>query len=308
LYGGASTEFPAAAHAFWEHHHSGSTRVPAITLQVHALDFTCQEDVEAWVNRFGATISLCIHTAALSVPRRCQEDPQKAKDLNVPTALLRGLCQRHHVPIIALSTDQVYDGNNSELYTETSPTHPVNVYGETKLAMEQILQQQDKTPMVILRSSIILGPKAPILPEQTHDTFLHFCQGRIQTRQQTTFCTDEIRSVIATDNVVETILYFTKRILNAPSSVHSEIYNMGGPQQRISRYDMAKAVLDRLGADVDLTLVVASHKAAMPAGPVASPLDISMDSSKLYNYIGDAVTWKNLAEIVATTFPDTAAS
>eukprot|EP00544_Gedaniella_sp_CCMP2646_P009162 CAMPEP_0202502336 /NCGR_PEP_ID=MMETSP1361-20130828/38686_1 /ASSEMBLY_ACC=CAM_ASM_000849 /TAXON_ID=210615 /ORGANISM="Staurosira complex sp., Strain CCMP2646" /LENGTH=52 /DNA_ID=CAMNT_0049135329 /DNA_START=183 /DNA_END=338 /DNA_ORIENTATION=+ len=52
---------------------------------------------------------------------------------------------------------------------------------------------------------------------------------------------------------------------------------MGG-KERVSRYNMAKSVFQRF--DYDTQCLVAKEKASLPAFAVASPLDISMDSTK----------------------------
>ena len=55
----------------------------------------------------------------------CQQDPDKATAMNVPKVFLDELCAQK-CRIIALSTDQVYGGDQSALYLESSDdTQPV---------------------------------------------------------------------------------------------------------------------------------------------------------------------------------------
>jgi len=210
--------------------------------------------------------------------------------------------------IIALSTDQVYDGNilqgkdSSRLYKEDEKEglNPVNVYGQTKLEMEEYLLEKHKQIqqnsfsssvhssllLFALRSSIMLGPSAPIQPNGVHGTFLDFVKSRGEQKQETTFFINEYRSVIRVDHVIQIIDdIITKRIL--PQHLHNNIdttndirmpivFNMGGPI-RVNRMDMAKAVFKRFGYDYNLLLPTRQTSAI-------SPLDISMESSLLQKY------------------------
>jgi dTDP-4-dehydrorhamnose reductase len=54
--------------------------------------------------------------------------------------------------IIHISTDYVFDGASREPFTPESPTHPINVYGASKLAGEQEVQGSASS-FLIIRSS-----------------------------------------------------------------------------------------------------------------------------------------------------------
>ena len=223
--------------------------------------------------------------------------------------------------IIALSTDQVYCGTKNALddYNEEDGAHPCNHYGRTKLALEKYLQTHRLADAAIcLRSSIMLGPKAPLVP--AHDTFLHFCASRRTT--PTTYYTDEIRNVIAVSDVVEIVLRCASLITTAANNSNSNsvvvqpgVYCMGGPMA-VNRHDMAVAVLTYLLPPVEdangnspssqiSTLAMAQRKAEQLPGPttaVAAPLNIAMNSSKLVEAVGMTGKMKSLSEIVALTF------
>jgi dTDP-4-dehydrorhamnose reductase len=258
------------------------------------------------------SIIILVHTAALSSPKLCEENPEHAKAINVPVIFFdnvlgiktKTMNNNYSSSIIALSTDQVYDGNllqsndkdNLNLYKENEKEglNPVNVYGRTKLEMEEYLlqkqqqhkQQQQKSSSMLfaLRSSIILGPKAPIQPNGVHGTFLDFVKSRGENNQETTFFINEFRNVVKVDFVLQTINdIITKRVVmnndntcNTTTDPMPVVFNMGGPE-RVNRMDMAKAVFTKFGYD---------HKLLLPTKQTSplSPLDISMDSSFLQKY------------------------
>jgi dTDP-4-dehydrorhamnose reductase len=262
-------------------------------IHTEPLDLTDAGAIESFLKAHGP-FDMCLHLAALSSPRVCENEPDKARALNVPTHFFDALASSS-TPIVALSTDQVYGGTKGTPYTEEDTTEPLNVYAKTKVEMEQYVlnNMNTKSGVVLLRSSILLGPKAPIYPEGAHDTFLHFCAGRAKG-QPTTYFTDECRSVIAVSDVVGILTHFCR---HPPSQETTIVYNMGGPA-RVSRFDMAKAVQHDLGVLGDED-VVPAVKSTLPPGSVLSPLDIAMSSAKLQALVG--FEFLELVDIVKVT-------
>ena len=102
-----------------------------------------------------AHIVAVVNCAAVSQPKICEEDPDVAYAINVPSKLLNELqSYRAHTSrsplLIQISTDQVYDGTAS-FWKESDRCNPVNAYGRSKLkAEESILATWSN--VVILRS------------------------------------------------------------------------------------------------------------------------------------------------------------
>ena len=257
---------------------------PKVKIYFATCDLTDPASILEYIQAHGA-FDICFHLAALSSPRMCEQDPDKARALNVPRHLFNALGE---TPIVAISTDQVYDGK-TPVYSETDQVKPLNVYGATKVEMEEYLLANSNYA-VCLRSSIILGPLAPF--GKAHSTFLHFCRSR--ESQDTTFYRDEIRNVISVENVVEILEWFCE---NGVTKQRRGVYNMGG-KTRASRVDMALAVAMECGYSRDV--ILSSNKADQPAGVVLSPLDISMDSTELEDLVG--IDFHGLQEIVSATF------
>ena len=60
-------------------------------------------------------------------------------------AHLAQVCSQHTTRLIHLSTDYVFDGEQSIPYTEDDPTNPINEYGRTKaLGEQEVLKLNDK--------------------------------------------------------------------------------------------------------------------------------------------------------------------
>jgi dTDP-4-dehydrorhamnose reductase len=248
----------------------------------HTVDISNEAAIKSWFsNDNNKAVDVCIHTAAISSPKLCEQDPDKATAVNVPTHLFDAL-QQHAIPCIALSTDQVYPGDEPPYLETDGPLTPVNHYGVTKLQMEDELIKRLGSRAAILRSSLIVGLKAP----QAHETFLHFCAQQVET---TDYYTNERRSVVALSNVIQTI----NCLVDNMDKRTCNILNMGGPRSA-SRYEMASAVCQHLGKNASLVRAV-----ERPAEG-NSPLDITMDSSKLYELTG--LQFADLEQMVKLTF------
>ncbi|HEU5202332.1 MAG TPA: sugar nucleotide-binding protein, partial [Nitrospira sp.] len=82
---------------------------------------------------------LIIHCAALSRTRDCEQDPERARRINVDaTATLSQLAR--DIPFMLLSSGEVFDGARG-WYRETDEPSPINVYGRTKLEAERVVLQ-----------------------------------------------------------------------------------------------------------------------------------------------------------------------
>merc|ERR1712194_256574 len=162
------------------------------------------------------------------------------------------------VRVIFLSTDQVLDGKG-HLVDEAVQASPVNVYGQTKLDMENVVR--DAFPQhAILRLSFIYGPTA----EGAHATFLQFALDKVKSAKDFSVFTDQIRSAVYIGDVVEALKL-------AVSGRVTGLLNLGGPEP-LSRFDFCKTVAESVGASVEM-LKGSTYNLKVP-----SPADISMDT------------------------------
>ena len=240
-------------------------------------------------------LDVVVNCAAISSPGACEKDPDAANATNVPKHLLVALRERFppvtrgdtgqdpaaKKPLfVHLSTDQVYAGD-SENNLEGHGAHvaPVNAYGRSKLAAEKMTRESwPHAQTVVLRSSIITGPQSPFTPVK-RPLFLEFVAEALRRPNvETVFDEDEFRCPIAAADLARHILVLAA----AKPGTARGVFNAGGPD-RLSRVDMAKRAAAAL--HISDGNVVAARAACADRG-VASPLDISMDSSKLERATG----------------------
>ena len=90
-----------------------------------------------------------IHCAALADLEACEADPGLARRLNadVPSALARA-CKARRVRMVQVSTDAVFDGMKSGVYTEEDDPLPVSVYSQTKTEAERLVLESNPDAIV----------------------------------------------------------------------------------------------------------------------------------------------------------------
>jgi dTDP-4-dehydrorhamnose reductase len=94
---------------------------------------------------------LVLHAAAWTDVDGAERDPDGAHAVNVDgTAHAAAL----GAPIVAFSTDYVFDGGKGAPYVESDPPNPLGVYGRTKLEAEAAAGER----AWIVRSSWLFGP------------------------------------------------------------------------------------------------------------------------------------------------------
>lgn len=80
-----------------------------------------------------------INAAAYTKVDQAESETDLAFRVNATGVYHLALCsKKHDSRLIHISTDYVFDGTKRGPYTETAPTNPINVYGQSKLAGENL--------------------------------------------------------------------------------------------------------------------------------------------------------------------------
>lgn len=91
----------------------------------------------------------------------CEGRPEEAFRVNACGSLyVAQACARLNATCVYISTDYVFDGDKGEPYTEGDPTCPINVYGVSKLAGEQLVRQTCARWMIVRLASLFGGAGA----------------------------------------------------------------------------------------------------------------------------------------------------
>ncbi len=119
-------------------------------------DFTNPEGVAETVRRLQPDV--IVNAAAHTAVDKAESEPDLAYLLNAQSveAIARE-AQKLGAWVVHYSTDYVFPGDGETPWKETDATGPLNVYGETKLAGEQLLQQHCDKHLIFRTSWVYAG-------------------------------------------------------------------------------------------------------------------------------------------------------
>ena len=103
-----------------------------------------------------------VNCAAFHDPAGCEENPDLAFRVNAAgVEILAQSCAHISAKLMTVSTDYVFDGTKVGGYHEDDPPNPLNRYGESKLAGEELAQAAHAQTFVVRTQSLfgLTGPR-----------------------------------------------------------------------------------------------------------------------------------------------------
>lgn len=209
--------------------------------------------------RIGAI--LCV--AGYTYVDGCESEPERAFQVNAygPSALA-GYAHRRDIPFVYYSTDYLFDGSDERPgpYREDDEPHPLNVYGESKLAGEQAVLEQHPEAL-ILRTAGVYGPDAQ------GKNYLYTVLRSLAKGETLRVPQDQIST--PTYNADLAAATFDLLAQGATG-----VFHVCGPQQ-MSRLDLAKGIAAVFGLDPSpLEGVLTSSLSQRAARPLRAGLHI----------------------------------
>lgn len=188
-----------------------------------ALDLTDDAAVRAAFERDQP--QLIIHCAALSKSTDCEQNPARARTLNVDaTARLAELAADR--ALIFFSTDLVFDGQAGN-YDEAAAVNPLSVYAETKVAAERIVLANPRHSVV--RTSLNYGT-SPVRDRAFNEEMVRAWAAGRTTR----LFTDEFRCPIPAEVTAQAVWELA-------AAEKPGLYHLAGAE-RLSRWDIGQLV------------------------------------------------------------------
>jgi dTDP-4-dehydrorhamnose reductase len=199
-----------------------------------------------------AAPDIIINTAAYTAVDQAEHEPERAFAVNDRGAGEIGAAAASvGARLIHVSTDYVFDGRSNHPLTETSPTGPVNVYGQSKLAGEQAVRKNCADALIV-RTSWLYGPYGSNFVQ----TVLRLAMERDELR----IVDDQVGSPTSASDLAEALLGIAARWRGGDRTGAGEIYHFAG-SEACSWAEFARGIVEmsaELGAKRAAVVPIAS--------------------------------------------------
>jgi len=209
--------------------------------------------------------SIVVNCAAYTDVDKAESEAERAYQVNAAAVGRLGAFAREAgVWVLHISTDFVFDGKCERAYVETDAPNPINAYGKSKLAGEELLVESG-CRHCIMRIEWTYGLHGR--------NFVTKVVERAKTNNELKVVDDQIGSPTATTEAAKVICELLQKKPEGIFHFASAGY--------VSRYEMARFIFDKLNMSVDLSACKSQDFASGAARPLNSRFDCSKISALL---------------------------
>lgn len=211
-----------------------------------------------------------IHTAAMTQVDDCENNKEACWASNVTAvAHLVKSCEMHDVHLIHLSTDFIFDGKSGP-YDEEAIPNPVNYYGESKLAAEEIIMKSS-CKWAIVRTVLVYG----LASDLSRSNIILWVKDSLESGKNINVVTDQWRTPTLAEDLAEGCILIMDQSAKG-------IFNISG-KDFLTPYDMALQTAEYFGLDKTLISKADSSNFSQPA---KRPLKTGFIIDKAKNELG----------------------
>ena len=232
---------------------------PEFGMPIH-LDILKKDKIEKILQSIKPDV--VIHLAAITDVDLCERQKELAILVNAKsTEILAQESSKQDTYFVYMSTDYVFDGKQG-LKNENDMPNPLNFYGKSKLDGEIALNNLT-SPYIIVRTSTPFGIHLK------KKSFPLWIKENLESKKETPVLIDQYTSPTFVPNL-------SKMLIEVATKQITGIIHLAG-STRISRYDFAKIIAEKL--DLDKTLLKPTKMTEMK-WDAQRPQDSSLDVSK----------------------------
>ena len=215
----------------------------------HELDISDYEACRRLIADIGPDIVL--HPAAWTDVNGCALNPNKALRINgIGTGNLAAITAQHGIPILYVSSNEVFDGAQDRAYSEYDRPNPINAYGYSKWYGERAVAQVNPRHYIV-RSAWLFA--------RDGKNFIHAILGAARAGKPLRVVTNEVANPTYTDDLAAAIV----RLIQSERFGIYHLVNEGA----VSRWQFARFALDEAGfADAPIDRI-SRHEWPRPSLP-----------------------------------------
>jgi len=198
------------------------------------LDFGDKEAIENFLsdNNFDVIINCAAYTAV----DKAESQKFLANQINnLAVKQIAQLVSNTKTKLIHISTDYVFDGESDAPYVETDKTNPINVYGCTKLAGEQSIQNTMPNNAIIIRTSWVYS--------EYGNNFVNTMLNLGSKREEVGVISDQIGSPTYASDLAKAILVIVDSQSFVEKSLATQVYHYSN-KGKCSWYEFAQEIFD----------------------------------------------------------------
>ncbi len=179
--------------------------------------------------------NVIINAAAFTDVDGCETERERAWKSNVQLVeILLSIARNVEAQLVQVSTDYVFDGTEGP-YSETARPNPINYYGKTKLAAENICTRSG-VDSAIVRTMWLFGHS-----ENGRRNFVDWVVEQLENKDTVPVVVDEIGNPTLTDDLAYGIIQIIEKKFQG-------VLNVAG-EDLISRLEFAREIAEQLNAD-----------------------------------------------------------
>ncbi|MFP6850372.1 MAG: dTDP-4-dehydrorhamnose reductase [Pseudomonas sp.] len=214
---------------------------------------------------------LIINAAAHTAVDQAESEPEQAFAINATApGMLAEVAAELGTPLIHYSTDYVFDGNQADPYRENDATHPLSVYGRSKLAGEQAIQAAGGMHL-ILRTSWVYS--------QHGRNFLLTMQRLLQERDALDIVDDQVGAPTWAGSIAHTTAQLIEQWRSGQAGPWG-VYHLTALGQT-SWFGFASAIAAHLHSQGKRVATLHPIPSSAYPTPAQRPLNSRLDCSRL---------------------------
>ena len=211
------------------------------------LDVTDAAAVAAAVHGHDVVVNCAAYTKVDDA--ETHEDEAYAANATGP-ANLAAACAADGAKLVTISTDYVFDGNATSPYAEDRPRDPINAYGRTKAAGEELALARHPDGTYVVRTAWLYGAHGP--------NFARTMLALAESKDTWSVVDDQLGQPTWTADLAAQIVALLDA--GAPAGIYH-----GTNSGEASWFDFARAVLEQNGLDPDRITPTDSSAFVRPA-------------------------------------------